>query len=587
MDSMDRDESVDALKASIDESMAEAARLNNELIGLETYRGKILAEGMSKSIGIGLEHIAPGTLGKLNLNMLTETPSVTKMNVALEAIDWKSRITKVAIVILVVTVILKMIDWLLTPSTNRVSGSSSDGDAAARSIHEAKEKIREEIKKAGKDIHDRPVQNVVLEVSKRDEEWMKPVYQILAEQVDKKRYNDKEALRCIEIMRLYRAADLGDIGDREENLALLFSFLLKSGLALNLTHFGFYIGNEPGREIEETIPAPFAKDAFSYNVLRTNLGYALLTISRILKQGTDAGVEAERGYKASGDKSKFDSFVNEIAQEVTMYNDELKRSFDYVFGDAQSRPAFIFNVLETPTRWVPSQLIINRYGKLSSNMRSYIGQPRGSTYNHDTFMTAVAGRNSEDYKAVGSNGENMWWGEGYEGMSKIGILDIRARDGSKELNIPIDPLDIKVANWLLRTLCNEDELKRAIHESNTRMMVLKDEFMGSGNTETMRLKELCEQLLRELKVIEQRSRENVPTVWHVPWKNTTGLHFSDVEAGSGKDRGIINSTFGEVCMHLLNGTKGLLTAFITTKTVYQKVENSYLAFREATKKFRL
>lgn len=585
MDSMDRDETVDALDASINESMAEVTRLNNELVGLESYRTKILAEGMSKSIGFGLEHIAPGTLGNLNLNMLTETPTATKMNVALESIDWKSRITKVAIVILVLGVILKMLDWLLSPSSSRISGGNN-GEAAVKAMHEAKEKLREEIKKTGEDIHARPTQNIVRGVADKDEAWMRPVYRVLEEMLDKRRMTEKEALRCIEIMRLYRTVDLTGAGDREINLPLLFIFLLKSGIVMNLSNFGFYIKFEPGREIANELPGPFAQHLFEYNHLRTNLGYALLTISRILKQGTDAGRSVEQAYKASGDKSSFNRYVAEIGREVTMYNDELKNAFDYVFGDAQTKYPFTFSGATVGYQWVSRDVVINRYSKISADYKSYIGQPAGTKYHHMQYMHGFSGRNTLDYSMTAMGGEHRWWGDNYHLMADIGAIDIRGREDDKNLKVHIDE-ELDVSNWMLRTLCSDTELKLAIYESNARMLALRDEFMGSGNKETMRLKDLCEELITELKVIEKRARENVPTVWHVPWKNNTGLHYSDIDQTTGKDNAVVDSTFGEVCMHLLNGTKAQIGSFIATKAVYQKIEKSYLTFRDAVEKFRI
>lgn len=584
MGSMDGDETVDALETSINESMAEVTRLNNELIGLESYRTKIMAEGMSKSIGFGLEHIAPGTLGNLNLNMLTETPTVTKMNVALESIDWKSRITKVAIVILVVGIILKMLDWLLSPTGNRVSGSN--GDAAAKAIHEAKEKLRDEVKKTSADIHARPTQNVVRGVAEKDEAWMLPVYRVLEEMLDKRRVTDKEALRCIEIMRLYRTVDLTGAGDREVNLPLLFIFLLKSGMSLNLSNFGFYLGYEPGLEIVNELPAPFRKKIFEYNNLRNNLGYALLTISRIIKQGTDAGREVEVAYKASGDKSSFNGYVNDIAREVTMYNDELKNAFDYVFGNAQDNYPYVFSTDGAGVRWVSQDSAVRRYDKVSDDYKSYIGQPAGTKYNHSLYVLGAGARNTNTYEMYGSGAEHMWWGDNFRKIADFGAIDIRGKEGEKNLKIHIDE-ELDISNWMLRTLCSENEIKLAIIESNSRMMALRDEFMGSGNKETERLKNLCEELLSELKVIEKRARESVPTVWHVPWKNNTGLHYSDISVSTGRDNAVIESTFGEVCMHLLNGTKAQINCFISTKATYQKIEKSYLAFRDAIEKFRL
>ena len=586
MGSMDGDETVDAFDVAINEDMAELARLNNELVGLESYRELIKTQGMSKNIGFGLEHIAPGTLGNLNLNMLTEIPTATKMNVALESIDWKSRITKVAIVILVVTVILKMLDWLLTPSSNRVTGSSRDGDAAAKAIHDAKEKIRKEIKEAGADINARPTQNVVREVADKDEAWMRPVYRVLEEMLDKRRINDKEALRAISVMKMYRSIDLTGAGDREINLPILFIFLLKSGLVMQLSNLGFYLKIELGHEISDQIPGPFAREIFGYSKLRNRLANSLLTISRILKQGTDAGIEVERAYKANGDITKFYDYVGEIAQEVTMYNGELKTAFENIFGNGQDEDVFIFDGSNAGRRWVPPDVLLNRYDKLAADYNSYRTQPAGSKYDHQYFINGLVARNTFEYKIRGCAGEHIWWGDGYNTMASLGSIDLLNRNGDKDLKMPMD-LDLDISNWMLRTICSEVELSVAITDSNKRMLALRDELMGSGNTETMRLKDLCDDLLSELKVIEKRAREKVPTVWHVPWRSNTGLHFTDIDESTGKDRAIIDSTFGEVCSHLLNGTKAHLNAFISTKTVYQKIEKSYLAFREAIEKFRV
>lgn len=586
MGSMDGDESVDALNASIDGSMAELARLNNELVGLESYRSKIMAEGMSKNIGIGLEHVAPGTLGNLNLNMLTEAPTTTKMNVALESIDWKSKITKIAIVILVVGVILKMLDWLLTPSGNRVSGDSRDGEKAAKAVHEAKEKLRDELKKAGDDIRERPTQNVIAELAERDEKWMAPVYRVLIEQVDKRKITEREALTSIETMKVYRALDINGGGDMEVNLALTFIFILKSGIPLELSSFAYYMKFEPNNEISSKIPGPFASSLYSYANLRTKLGYAVLTITRILEQGTASGKVVEDLYKTSGDKSKFNEYVNEIAKDVTMYNDELKNAFDHVYGDGADDRPFEFIDDEKGNRWVSGRLGVNRYNVLAKDRKSYYGQPPGSKYNHLRFTVAGVNRNTETYRVIGSRGEDLWWGDGYRELSSIGRIDVRGRETIAK-GTSFDELSIEAANWMVKMLNDENDIRVCIFESNSRMLALRDEFMGSGNTETTRLKDLCEKLLADLKVIEKRSKENVPTVWHVPWKSTVGLHFSDIDLINGRERGLVDSVFGEVCTHLLNGVRAQLNAYISTKGVYQKVEKSYIAFRESVEKFRL
>lgn len=593
MDSMDlglEDLGDEVLNKAIAADFAEISRLNNELVGLESYREIITKNGMSRDVGFGLEHVAPGVLGKLNLNMLTEVPTSTKMNVALEAIDWKSKVTKIAIVILVVGVILKIIDWMLGTKTPSL-GSSPSGKDIAKNVEEQREKLHESITAAAEQIRAKPVQSVLAVMASKDEKWMQPIYKILIEEVDKRRMTEAEAVKSLGLMRMYRDTDYIGVKDKEGSLAFMFALLIKYGFVISAGTFAYYIGHGKAKDapMELGIPQAFSSDISSYTMQRSRIGFGLLTVRRILEQGIAAGDVVAKEYHAAGGRGKadFGKYVDEIAREVTIYNNDIVSAFDNILGSGEHYTPIYLDVETMPAAWANGHLLIDRWHAWRARQDhaaddKYYGQPAGSrNYHHAHFTIAHHNRQSVNYLPRGMGASDLWWDEDYDATNERIYIDLRGKPGRESEFRVVDKLAIERVSWVLRFFDEPATLVDFIETSRVRQAALADEFNGSGDKETKRLQTECKELLSKLRVVEKQYKENIPTIWHVPWNGNVGIHFTDIDPMTGKDGAVIESNFGEVCLHLVKSAEALVRASTKCRVAFLKTSVSFRQFQAA------
>lgn len=88
-------------------------RLTSLASSLIEYQTRIGVEGMSQDIAVGLETLVPGILNGVSMHAFTTLPSRTKQTVALEAINWQKVAAIASAVFSIITIILKLLDWLL------------------------------------------------------------------------------------------------------------------------------------------------------------------------------------------------------------------------------------------------------------------------------------------------------------------------------------------------------------------------------------------------------------------------------------------------------------------------------------------
>lgn len=110
------------------EEEAQLFKLNAVMSSIVAYENEMRANGMSKSIGVGLESADPGILGNINVNMLTSLGSNTKLGVGLEAIEWRKIGLAVTGISIILGMLIKVYQWI----KDRWQGNASSSSIATK-----------------------------------------------------------------------------------------------------------------------------------------------------------------------------------------------------------------------------------------------------------------------------------------------------------------------------------------------------------------------------------------------------------------------------------------------------------------------
>lgn len=573
--------------AELKEDYAEIGRLNNELVGLESYRQTILQGGMSKSVGVGLEHLAPGVLNSLNLAMLTEAPSTNKMNFALESIDWRAKITKVAIVIVVLGIIIKMLGWIINmgkpgPSLN----DSSAGRKIANNVSEERKKLFEEIKKEAEYIKQSKVAYAIEKMEPPDR-WMRHCWKMIATMVRNKEIEDRKGVFMLHLITMYSAMEFPYVKDKDSALATLFQMMLKNRLRVDIGSLGFFIQFEDNYELEDLVRPPFVKTINRYTDLKVKLNTSVTTLDRVVTQGCDATEQVEREMRTTNDKSPdaMELHYQTIHSSIAGYYADLIECFEGIFGDGYKVPAFTFasGSLDSGKmgKFMNKKILYHREfdaaAAFAKEPQTYPGMP-SAKYSPGSFVYAAYGRGTKDYTVYGSGGEQDWWDDKFNTTTTLGCFQLFT-EGDDIPDMNLHPNSHKAMGWILRMLEEPRIMEDFIRVSDGRHNTLNAEFGPNGIKPIKEMLKKAKDLLGRLKEVEKKSKAGIPTVWDVQWKHAPGVHFHFGDTAENEGR--IDSNFGEVAEHLLRATQAQLGAFIKTEVVFMKLSKKYLDFRSA------
>lgn len=199
----------------------ELFKLNSVMTSLVSYENQIRETGMSRAIGVGLESASPGILGGLNVNMLTELGSTTKLSVGLEAIEWRKIALAVSGTSIIVGLLIKLYQWLKDRWGGSGGGSSSaiaakqrQVDNLKRDMEDVKKEIQARLKKhAETPISEQAFMNIFPD---EDTPFNLPYKLNLIEHIRSKKINTNQAIiamaRITTISRHYNLYDPAQIG---------------------------------------------------------------------------------------------------------------------------------------------------------------------------------------------------------------------------------------------------------------------------------------------------------------------------------------------------------------------------------------
>lgn len=197
----------------------ELFKLNAIMTSIVAYESEILTNGMSKAIGFGLESADPGILGNININMLTELGSNTKLGVGLEAIEWRKIGLAVTGISVILGMLIKVYQWI----KDRWQGNGSSSTIAAKQKQVAD--LKKDMAEVKKELEARLKKHAETPISEQafmnifpDEEtpFNLPFKLNLVEHIRNKKITTKQALiamsRIQTIAKSYNLYDPAQIG---------------------------------------------------------------------------------------------------------------------------------------------------------------------------------------------------------------------------------------------------------------------------------------------------------------------------------------------------------------------------------------
>lgn len=198
---------------------AQLFKLNAIMTTIVAYESEIRNNGMSKAVGVGLESADPGILGTINVNMLTELGSNTKLGVGLEAIEWRKIGLAFTGVGIILGMLIKVYQWI----RDRWQGSGSSSAIAAKQKQVADIKkdmadVKKELEARLKKHHETPVaEQTFMNLFPDDENpFFMPFKLNLVEHLRSKKITMKQALmamtRIQTISKMYNLYDSAQIG---------------------------------------------------------------------------------------------------------------------------------------------------------------------------------------------------------------------------------------------------------------------------------------------------------------------------------------------------------------------------------------
>lgn len=136
------------MELDIDNELREVEEYERKLAALNELRQKVGTEGISREIGLGLEDLCGGPIPGIDIRKLTANPSRASQ-VAVEAIDIKRFGLMVFGSVALLTLLIKMFNWLFTSSKGHPGGGGGGGGGSAlereldKKLAEAQERIDE------------------------------------------------------------------------------------------------------------------------------------------------------------------------------------------------------------------------------------------------------------------------------------------------------------------------------------------------------------------------------------------------------------------------------------------------------------
>lgn len=192
----------------------ELHRLNAITASLDEARMRLLSDGMSRNLAIGLESMTPGIFEGHHLNSFTAVGSTTKLNVALEAIDFKKGSIIAAGIGVTIALIVKLFTWIYDRWLE--AGRQRHADARLEQYHRNLEKMRKQFEKERDELTENLFKSSDANRIKNRYGFDGPmgfIYANLAKQVEEGRLTFKEADQVAASVSHFM------IGDRDDDQA--------------------------------------------------------------------------------------------------------------------------------------------------------------------------------------------------------------------------------------------------------------------------------------------------------------------------------------------------------------------------------
>ena len=138
----------------IDDELREVQNIETQLKRLDGCKKRIGNEGMSREIGIELQDLCGGPIDGIDVRRLTANPSSTGSIVANEAIDIKRIALMMVGSVAVLTLLIKLLQWLFGSSGG--GGGGGGGSAPLREMEDEVKKLVEEAKDRKDQLENNP-----------------------------------------------------------------------------------------------------------------------------------------------------------------------------------------------------------------------------------------------------------------------------------------------------------------------------------------------------------------------------------------------------------------------------------------------
>lgn len=534
---------LDQIDQEIGDDLAKVRKLDATLASLQTYRNQIIEQGMSHSIGVGLEHIAPDVTERFDLRKLTQAPTTAYQKVALEALDWKMKIGAGVLGLLIVGILAKILQFMLGLDV------PSKGGGNAVEVKQKVEDIRDQLRDEVSALRNTEPATVLLKFNKAIPDQLKPHAQRLSDMVSQHKLSSEEALEAMNAMLTYSSKSY-NVANQEEALGILFKLLLnKPNARVALSSLAFDLHDT--RKSQTYTPA-FLQDVSRYAAGIRYVDDTLKTLEELIgvsKEASDAAKTHMRNRDRTPEENRSLAMAA-VQRALAPFNTDMPNFMDRTFGFNKAMDSILPFMID-PNGEMDESITADGLRRVQEEM------------NHEYGNTELNGRTQKELKIKGPHGEEYWWGNGFNRYDSLGVFSLKIDEVSMNFG------DMKARSIVLN-IFDPKEIGRFISSSDKQREALSKIF-GGARHEIDQMVDRCKRLERLLRDINGLSKDNIPTLYDAFYDGTLGRHFPDYIRGADADR--IN--WGKLTERVLRYTKDYAEGIRSVKVLYARVAQRY------------
>lgn len=535
---------LDIIDNEIADDLAKVRKLDATLNSLHTYRNQIAETGMSRSVGVGLEHIAPDLTESIDIRKLTQTPSTAFQQVALEAIDWKMKIGVGLLGLLIVGLLAKILQYILGVDVPK--GGGGGGAEVKQKIEDIRDQVRDEVNA----MRNAEPADILLNFNKQLPDALKPHAAKLAEMVRNHKLTNHEALEAVNQMLVYSQKTY-PVQNQEELLGILFKLLTnKPNARIALSALAFDLHHD--FKNQNFVPA-FLEDVRRYSAGIRYVDETLKMLEQLIGASKDASDLAKTHMRNRENTPEENRALGmaEVQRALAAFNGDMPNFMDRTFGFNKGMDTVL-------------PFMIDPNGDIDPTL-----SPEGLKQMHEELGHAygeneLRGRTQKDLKIKGPQGEEYWWGQGFNRYDNLGVFSLKLDEAAVNFG------DMK-ARGIVLSVFDPKEAARFVTSADKQRDALNKVFADNRH-EIDQLVDRCKRLEKILREINVMSKERVPTLYDAFYDGTMGRNFPDYIRKMGDENRV---NWGKLTERVLRYTKDYAEGIRSVKVLYARVASRY------------